>query len=384
MSQSTITFFPVGDKNGGMTLIRLNNHHKTTILIDCSIPSDKIADSCDVKQELYNRLPKDDFGRSYVDAFILTHRHDDHLLGFKDNFHLGKISDYDNKSKKILIKELWSSHNFWKPESQSYSLCDDAKAFNREMKRRVDLFEETKEIQGDYDRAIVVGTDPEGRTEGKEAISIGIGEAFATINNLNVSSCFSGIILGPIGKQKDESDKDFIDKNRQSIVMQITLRNDENITQILYGADAEYRVWSALEKEFGALGCLDYDILYIPHHCSWHSISADSQSECDDPQPDAGALAALSHSNYGACMVSQSKAIKDDDNDPPSFAAKQIYLGIVQKEYFYCTNEYPSESSPGPLEFNITDRGYQLAHTSPKSHISTANSKTSQTVFRHG
>jgi hypothetical protein len=252
------------------------------------------------------------------------------------------------------------------------------------MKRRVDLFEETKEIQGDYDRAIIIGSDPDGRTEGKEAINIGIGEAFSKINNLNVSSCFSGIILGPIDKQEDESDEDFMNKNRQSIVMQLSLKAGDNTVFVLYGADAEYRVWSALENEFGDAGYLNYDILYIPHHCSWHSISADSQSECDNPQPDVGALAALSHSNDGACMVSQSKAIKDNDNDPPSFAAKQIYLGIVPEKYFYCTNEYPSECNPGPLEFNITDSGYQLAHTSPKSHISTANAKTSQTVFRHG
>ena len=305
-------------------------------------------------------------------------------MGFEDNFHLGKISDYDNKSKKILIKELWSSHNFWKPESPSYSLCDDAKAFNREMKRRVDLFDETKEIQGDYDRAIIVGTDPEGRTEGKEAINIRIGDIFVKINNVDVSKYLYGVVLGPIEQQDDESEKDYLDKNRQSIVMQLALKAGDNTTFVLYGADAEYQVWSTLEKEFGAKGYLDYDILYVPHHCSWHSISADSQSESDDPQPDTGALAALSHTNDGACMVSQSKAIKDDDNDPPSFAAKQIYLKIVSEKRFYCTNEYPSESNPEPLEFNITDSGYQLTHTSPKSHISASNVKTSQTVFRHG
>jgi hypothetical protein len=37
MTNSIITFFPVGDKNGGMTLIRLNDTHKTVILIDVCI-----------------------------------------------------------------------------------------------------------------------------------------------------------------------------------------------------------------------------------------------------------------------------------------------------------------------------------------------------------
>jgi phosphoribosyl 1,2-cyclic phosphodiesterase len=84
MANSTITFFPVGEKNGGMTLIRLNDQNNTTILIDCSIEAEPIAESCNVNQELRNRLPSDEFNRPYVDAFILTHRHEDHLNGFSE------------------------------------------------------------------------------------------------------------------------------------------------------------------------------------------------------------------------------------------------------------------------------------------------------------
>ena len=72
MANSTVTFFPVGEKNGGMTLIKLNDSSKTNILIDCAIGDDSIADHCDVNQELRDRLPADSNGRPYVDAFILT------------------------------------------------------------------------------------------------------------------------------------------------------------------------------------------------------------------------------------------------------------------------------------------------------------------------
>ena len=57
MALSKVTFFPVGEKNGGMTLIKLNDNKKTTILIDCSIRDSTIADHCDVNQELRDRLP---------------------------------------------------------------------------------------------------------------------------------------------------------------------------------------------------------------------------------------------------------------------------------------------------------------------------------------
>lgn len=149
MVNSTVTFFPVGEKNGGMTLLKLNDTPSTTILIDCSIGDELIADYCDVNQELRDRLPTDSNERPYVDAFILTHRHEDHVKGFIKHFHTGSLDDYNDDADqlKIVIRELWSSHNFWKPSSTNYKLCEDAKVFNREMKRRVDLYKENKQIQ---------------------------------------------------------------------------------------------------------------------------------------------------------------------------------------------------------------------------------------------
>jgi glyoxylase-like metal-dependent hydrolase (beta-lactamase superfamily II) len=97
MASSTITFFPVGDKNGGMILLKLNNAQKTTILIDCSIGEETIAEYCDVNQEFRNRLPKDSNERPYVDCFILTHRHDDHIGALDKLVAEYKVVVYDKK-----------------------------------------------------------------------------------------------------------------------------------------------------------------------------------------------------------------------------------------------------------------------------------------------
>ena len=66
MANSTITFFPVGEKNGGMILIKLNDSFNTTIMIDCSIGDESIADYCDVNEELRDRLPTESNNRPYV------------------------------------------------------------------------------------------------------------------------------------------------------------------------------------------------------------------------------------------------------------------------------------------------------------------------------
>jgi hypothetical protein len=387
MAHSKVTFFPVGEKNGGMTLIKLNDNKKTTILIDCSIGDDPIADHCDVNQELRDRLPTDSDDRPYVDAFILTHRHDDHLKGFTKHFHTGSLDDYkdDDDEKKIVIRELWSSHNFWKPSSKNYRLCDDAKAFNKEMKRRVDLFNEDKEIQPEGDRAIIVGKDPDGKTDGLEDINYDIGDTFTKINHRYISSKLKGFILSPIEQQEDEDDECFTDKNRQSVVMQLTVIQGSQNNKLLMAADAECLVWETLWDEYDDdTEKLEYDILYAPHHCSWHSLSYDSQSEDEDPEVCDDAKSALSQSKDGAVIVSQSKIIKESDQDPPSVAAKEEYVDIVGEKQFYCTNEYPDEKKPEPLEFNLTGDGPQKKGIMEKPKLAVAASASAKEAYPHG
>lgn len=388
MANSTVTFFPVGQENGGMTLIKLNDANKTTILIDCSICDEAIAEHCDVNQELRDRLPEDFDGRPYVDAFILTHRHEDHLKGFQKHFHTGSLDDYkdDEDELKIVIREMWSSHNFWKPSSENYKLCDNARAFNKEMKRRVDLFSEAKSIQPEGDRAIIVGKDPEGRTDGVEDINYDIGDTFSRINTINIPSKFNGIILGPIEQQEDEDEECFTDKNRQSIVMQLAVSQGTQTNKLLMAADAECLVWETLWKKYkDDTEKLEYDILYAPHHCSWHSLSHDSQSNDDDPQVCENAKKALSQTNEeGACIVAQCRVIKSSDEDPPSEAAKDEYVDIVGEDQFYCTNEYPDEEKPEPIEFNLTGMGPQKRSIKEKAALSVAALSSTKESYSHG
>jgi len=388
MKDSIITFFPVS--NGGMTLLRLNDVWNTSILIDINIrdTSSSEDDICDVSRELVDRLAVDSKKRPYVDAFILTHHHDDHILGFEDFFHLGSLSDYkaptDDGIPKIVIRELWCTPRFWKQASTNYTLSDDAKAFNKEMKRRVKLFEDTKIIQPEGDRAIIVGKDSDGQTDKLNTIVREVGTAFSKINEHNISAKFEGFIMGPLEKQKDEPYEDFENKNRQSIIMQLNVKEALYTHQILISGDAECLVWETLWKLYQKSDRLDYDLLLNPHHCSWHSLSYDSQSEDPDPQICKDAKSALSKKKAGARIVAQCKPIKDDDDDPPSQAAKNEYLTIVSKECFYCTDEYPNEKNPEPLEFNLTNAGPQKKGFKEKSKLSLAAIASTKESYPHG
>ena len=373
-----------------MTLIRLNDLCKTTILIDINIrdTSSSDEDICDVAQELRDRLPVDTKKRPYVDAFILTHHDDDHVLGFREHFHQGPLSDYkepkDDEIPKIVIRELWSTPRFWKVASANYTLSDDAKAFNKEMKRRVKLFEDTSVIQPEGDRAIIIGKDPDGKTDGLDTILREIGTSFTRINDRNIAAKLDGFILGPLDQQKDEPDENFDEKNRQSIILQLNVKESSYIHKIFMSGDAECLVWEKLWRVYKDSDRLDYDLLSTPHHCSWHSLSYDSQSEDEDPKVCTNAKNTLSQKKDGARIIAQCKPIKDDDDDPPSKAAKDEYLIIVSENCFYCTDEHPKEKNPEPLEFNLTSYGPQKKAVKEKSKLSLAAIASTKESYPHG
>ena len=97
---TTITFFPVD--NGDMTLIKFGDLDATTLLIDVNIrqdADDPDGEARDVAKDLRDRLKKDENGRPYVDAFLLSHPDQDHCRGLTRHFHLGPLDKYPDDKK---------------------------------------------------------------------------------------------------------------------------------------------------------------------------------------------------------------------------------------------------------------------------------------------
>lgn len=366
---TSITFFPVD--NGDMTLICLGDKAGTTILIDCNIraaaddPDDKTRD---VAKDLRERLKRDSNGRPYVDAFLLSHPDQDHCRGIRNHFHLGAPADYaDDKKpdneKRITIGEMWSSPMVFRRASVEHKLCDDAKAFKKEAKRRVALAKE-KKCSGidDGDRVLILGEDEDGKTDDIMAIVVKVDEVFSKINGTD-SKVFKARLLAPMPKsEKDEEEEEFR-KNHSSVILNMELADDSSrktVKNFLSGGDAEVLIWDKLwDKHKGKPEVLAYDLLQTPHHCSWHSLSNDSRSEMGDKaKVSAAAKSALSQIRSEGYIVSSSCPIKDDDCDPPSHAAKAEYESITKdaKGQFRCTGEHPTEGSPAPMEFTVSDQ----------------------------
>jgi len=363
---SKIIFYPVD--NGNMIFIKLKAG--TTILIDMNIRKkshdDNAEEFYDVLSHLKDNLEKDSKGRYFIDAFVLTHLDKDHIGGLEDNFYLGSLYDYKEKDKdKIIIKEAWSSERFWKRETEKITLSTDAKAYNKEMRRRVKLHKNCGEkIQNQGDKAIIIGNK-----DGEyDKIIYKIGETISKINSKNLDN-FKINILGPL-EQQNEDKETFDAKNRGSVILQLEIKVGSYTNKVLLTGDAEVDVCEYMNKEYDT-DKLEYDILCSPHHCSMASLGRK-----EDKNKKGGyiiskkAKEALSHAKNGATIIS----------------SKQEYIKIInnEKDDFLCTGEYPKKTSIEPIVIEFTSGGTQLKTGSSKSKVAVATESSSKNIYPHG
>ena len=358
---ASITFFPVS--NGDMILLKLDNGQ--TILIDVNIrgaADDEDDDTPNVAQDLKDRLNRDDDGRLYVDAFSLSHPHLDHVTGLQNHFHLGPPEDWKKKDDKILIREMWSSPVvFRRADANGESLCEDARAWAKEARRRVQLFRDNGFETAEGDRILIMGEDIDGKTDDILDIVVKLNQTFDVCNRLR-DSAFEARLLGPLPPENDE-DEDTLRHNQSSVILRFSLVGGgiADRCRFLTGGDAEVEIWNRLWNSHGSSHSdwLSYDILQTPHHCSWHSLSFDSWSELGEKvKVDKPARNALSQMRKGAVIVASCKPIKADDDNPPHERAKREYVDILggNKDRFFCTDEYWDKKELA-LEFEVKSSG---------------------------
>ena len=150
-----LSFFPVS--NDDMTFVQTEAGHR--ILIDMNIRSaadDPDDDTPVVAAKLRDKPVRDAAGRRYVDALLLGHPDADHCQGLRRHFHLGPPEEWSKPADKIVIREIWSSPMVFRRASRRHVLCDDARAFTAEARRRVRVFRDTPWKVGDGDRILIL------------------------------------------------------------------------------------------------------------------------------------------------------------------------------------------------------------------------------------
>ncbi|WP_242560034.1 MULTISPECIES: metallohydrolase [Pandoraea] len=350
-----------------MTLIQLESGRTILIDVNIRIPGDGVRD---VAKDLRGVLRRDEQGRPYVDVMVLSHPDEDHCRGLVDNFHLGPLSGYNDKAevKRIVIREMWSSPLIFRRASKLHTLCEDAKAWNTEAKRRVELHRKGLGYV-DGDRVRVLGEDSDGRTDDLGAILVREKESITTICGSHEPN-FEGVLLAPL-RASDEEEDEVLSKNESSVIMNyaIGVKRAPKAVKFLSGGDAEVAIWERQwNRHKDEPELLEYNLLSAPHHCSWHSLSSDSWRDLGrKAKVNESARAALAQALPGAQIVASSKEVLDDKKDPPCIRAQEEYEDIAANVdgKFWCTGEYLSPDQPELLIFEVSEGG--LKHVKKQS-----------------
>lgn len=332
-----VKYLPVG--NGDSILIKADSH---TILTDVKFraPSDDVYDiSKDIQKSCENQ---------HLNYFISTHQDQDHVLGFSELFHCGAPNAWSKSDGKILVDEIICSSRALteEPTEASQAILD-------EIQRRYGL----KGLDKDKD--------------GNRLRIVGEGEL------IEVGTKIKGKVLAP---NADEVDGE--SRNNSSVVIRWEYQDTTNaaVTKILLGGDAECDVWARLHDDYEHQD-LEWHLCTAPHHCSMTPFAAKEnvQDKDADYVDNEKAINALSHSLGHAFVVSSSKQIKRNDDNPPHYKAKLRWVKILKTsdtddksdERFFCTSTHDN-GNEAPVIFILDSRGIKMSKKSPGDSVKSA------------
>ena len=352
---SKIKFYPVD--NGDTVLIKVD---KTTIQIDANIRSN---DDCyDVMSDLLDEFSKDSEGKYHLDLFMLTHPDEDHCHGIDTYYYLGdpdKYTDEDLEDDLVIIDELMVT-----PMLFSDATSAPAKALKKEAERRRKLWDENSSDKTKAgNRLVIIGYDGDKKYE--NVTSYIPGETIKKVNGKSIT-LLEFFVHSPFKDSLVEG-KAEADKNETSIVMQARFKYTSTDTDpaalYLFGGDADHYIWEEIQNQSKAHGNddkLDFDIFMAPHHCSWTYFNdvPYKKGETDEPVESSKDLI-KDHKMMGAVIIASSKQIKDDDDNPPHYPAKEEYVKLIGSDKFISLAEEPDSKNPKPVVYEVTSTGFQ-------------------------
>lgn len=352
MKKHIIKYYPVG--NGDTSLIKLDNN--VTVVTDCRIR--EVADDIfDVKEDLLENLEKRS-GIPYTDLFILTHPDNDHCGGFSKHYYKGAPGKYDNDKEdhadKIIIDEIWVTSYIFRDD-----LCDDATYLKEEVERRQKLYISGDPKRNDKgNRLVLIGYDEDAKFENVPAHIPG--DVVTEING-NTLENFSFFIHGPFKKGLVDAQA-ISDRNASSIVYQARFldENENFLCRAMHSGDADHNRWELIKsksEEKSNEDSLAWDIFQAPHHCSWSFFNDTPQAE--NVTPKESSLEILDYMETNAKVVATCKEIKNNEDNPPHFKAKQEYVKKVGESNFINSHDH-FEKHDLPIVFEINDFGHTL------------------------
>jgi hypothetical protein len=369
---ANVHFFPLG--NADTLRIDLANGGK--VLIDYA--NMRCADDggdlrCDLSKELRRDLSK--ARRDDYDAVCITHLDDDHCKGFGDFFWLRHAKAYQGDDR-IRIGELWVPAAAILEDG----LDGDARLVRAEARHRlregkgIRVFSRPARLRKWMDDN---GIDYESRKH----MIVDAGKLVPGYSKEG-SAQAEFFVHCPFGWRQDENT--VIDRNEDSIVVQVTFREGRRDSYLFLGSDVNHETLSAIvqvSRKHGNDDRLLWDMMKLLHHCSYLALGPDRGTDETKAVPDVKWLFE-SQGRRGAIIVSPSWPIpskgskEDDDVQPPHRQAANHHRRVARQidGTFVVTMEQPSQARPKPFGYEITAFGVALIVAAPLVSVAAASS----------
>jgi hypothetical protein len=319
---------------------------------------------CELPRELRRDLAR--ARRNYYDAVCITHLDSDHCKGFGDFFWLEHAALYQDDDR-IRIRELWVPAAAVLEEG----LDGDSRLVRAEARHRfragkgIRVFSRPARLREWMDEH---GIDFESRKH----LIVDAGTLVPGFTKEGPSQA-EFFVHSPFGWRQNE--QTVIDRNQDSIAMQVTFREAGNDSYLLLGSDLDYESLSAIVQVTRSKGNDDrllWDLVKLFHHCSYLSLGPDRGTDETKAVADVKWLFET-QGRVGGIVVSPSWPIpakgfkEDDDVQPPHRQAANHYRRVTKNlnGQFTVTMEYPSHARPAPFCYEITAYGVALMLAAP-------------------
>jgi len=336
-----VTFFPLG--NADCSLIELDNGRKMIIDFAAMKDSDDKGDKrCNLEDEIRNRVK----GKE-IDVLAITHIDEDHIKGISDLFYLEHATKYQD-GDRIKIKELWvpAAVILEKGTDNESKIVRAEARYRLKNKKNIKVISKPEKLE-DWLKEQGLTLDSVKHLIMRAG---NVADGF-TIEDDGVEF----FIHAPFSKECDGKE---INRNNAGLLLASNFEVEGQSTKVIFGADVMREVWEdviAITKWAKNEDRLEWDIFDISHHCSCGVLS-DSKDDIPKGLSDNIKWLYNVKSNEGCIMISKSKPIKDNDDNPPCYKAAKYYKSITEKKNgkFIVTMEHPNENSPKPFTIHIT------------------------------
>lgn len=345
-----LTFFPLG--NADCCRIDLANGRK--ILFDYAAmrdPEDENDRRIDLPAALREDL--DDADRDDYDVVAFTHLDMDHIKGAPDFFWLEHAEKYQGEDR-IKIRELWVPAAVITERGPDDK---DAKVIQAEARHRLE--------QG---QGIRVFSRPERLKDWLEERGLTledrkhlITDAGNTIPDFTLEADeVEFFVHSPFAVRQDENTVE--DRNTDSLALHATFVQHGRETKVLFTSDINHEVIADIvrvTRQKGNEDRLEWDVVGLPHHCSYLSLGPEKGKDKTEPVPEVEWLYE-EQGRRGGILVSTSWEVPSEDTDQPPHRQAAAYYEEQTDALggeFKVTMEHPKASAPEPLVIKIDGSG---------------------------